>query len=178
MLLPQLQLFDAVKAMAVRNMSTRALNTKEVDLFQCGRLQAETEWAGIRSEVAKQAFLNVHKGIASDSPYLKQLHNDAKVYMISDELHADVHNLEEGMVSEAPFVVEAAEILRSYDETTKCEEDLDGEILDKEIEVLRLQLQSAKLRNNEIRNVNVRLNNIANPLLATLTVKIFSRQCH
>ncbi|KAL6735335.1 hypothetical protein Aduo_005785 [Ancylostoma duodenale] len=134
-LFPKLRARDAAKALAVRNMTPRALSVDEADLLQSGRLRAEIEWANIRTEVAKQAVSALEQCLAEDDPCLKELCEDVQLCERLDELEAEVRDLEKSL-SGVPSAHEVAEILRAYEQAVKDEEDLDARILDKQIEVI------------------------------------------
>ncbi|RCN28524.1 hypothetical protein ANCCAN_25730 [Ancylostoma caninum] len=85
-LFPKLQARDAAKALAVKNMTPRALSIDEADLLQSARLVAEIEWANIRTEVAKQAISAIEQCLTEDDPCLKELCEDVQLCERLDEL--------------------------------------------------------------------------------------------
>ncbi|CAJ0606558.1 unnamed protein product [Cylicocyclus nassatus] len=156
LLLPELQEKDAVKALAVKNMATRALSFDDADMLQSARLLAEIEWANARSEVAKQAVLGTEQSIANDELELAQLIEDSRLCGQLDQLETEVQALKEELI-ETPSAAEASEIIRSYENALKEEEELDRKILKEEIEWLRDELQAARQRKEELRKENEEL---------------------
>ncbi|KHJ86354.1 hypothetical protein OESDEN_13900 [Oesophagostomum dentatum] len=147
---PRLQELDAVKALSVKNMSTRALSFDDEELLHAVRLTAETEWMNVRKDVARQACTAVEQCIIDDEPDLRQLIEDTQVCEDMDEMQIEVQKLEEEL-SGAPSFEDAVEIFSSSERFMKEEEELDRLILAEEIEWVKLELQQARLRNAEIR---------------------------
>lgn len=151
------------RAIAAKSMDARALSLDDADLLVSGRLRAEIEWAQIRAKVADEARLRIEALIERDAELVKGLQEDVELCSSVDQLRKEVQVLEDELEG-LPSAEEAQRILDSYDQAQTDEEHLDDQILDLEIEELRLMLELERRRNRELRELNAELASVATTL--------------
>ncbi|KJH50425.1 hypothetical protein DICVIV_03436 [Dictyocaulus viviparus] len=160
-LLQKLNAIYPEKTLALKNMDMRALGSDDHELLRCSRLRAEIEWLHFRLEVSREALLGLKHSIAKDETVLEKLRNNLQICSSKDELSRNVQALQTEL-DHLPAAEVIAETIDNHIQLVKDETDLERQILDLEIEELRLELRLTKTKSKKFREETIRLNGLAN----------------
>ncbi|KJH39826.1 hypothetical protein DICVIV_14280, partial [Dictyocaulus viviparus] len=130
------------------------------ELVYRARFRAEIEWAQIRLQISREYRSKLEQSIKNDEAVLKTIQKNVQLCNSINELQKDVEALQTEL-NALPNTEEIAEKIDRHKQAVQDEKDLDRQILDLEIEELRLELQLARVKNKAFRKQVACLNKFA-----------------